>query len=105
MQAHPSAPGTNRDILSMAVSASRIADLRSDAVFKLIGLCPDDAFGPWQDIVAQGGEARSWAVRDAVERIGAQGLIDPSRTAPGLWHLVLFRWNDGESASVRLLNA
>ncbi|WP_220034109.1 hypothetical protein [Curtobacterium sp. MCLR17_043] len=32
-------------------------------------------------------------MRDRLIDIGANGLIDPSRKSPGLWHLVLFRWS------------
>jgi hypothetical protein len=29
-----------------------------------------------------------------LERLGAHGLIDPSRKQPHLWHLTLFDWNN-----------
>ncbi|WP_368074223.1 hypothetical protein [Curtobacterium sp. SGAir0471] len=38
----------------------------------------------------------SWLVRDRLVALGADGLIDPSRKRPGLWHLVLFRWNTAD---------
>ena len=48
------------------------------------------------------GTPRSWHVRAQLEAMGAQGLIDPSRKAPGLWHLVLFAWNQNGTAKVEL---
>ena len=46
----------------------------------------------------------SWAVRRRLEEAGAHGLIEPSRTAPGLWHLTLFCWNeDGAPRVTRTL--
>ncbi|WP_420714750.1 RES domain-containing protein [Roseateles sp. SL47] len=58
---------------------------------------------PWQDIANTGGTPRSWTVRDRLMAAGAHGLIDPSRQRPGLWHLVLFRWNEAGGARVRVL--
>ena len=55
--------------------------------------------------VEAGEEPSSWAVRESLEAAGAHGLIDPSRTAPGLWHLTLFRWNDDGGPRVRLVEA
>jgi hypothetical protein len=31
-------------------------------------------------------------------------LIDPSRKAPGLWHLVLFSWNQDNAPQVHLVD-
>ena len=60
-----------------------------------------DAVAPWQEVVAAGETPRSWIVRDRLVGLGANGLIDPSRKSPGLWHLVLFRWNDAGAPTVR----
>jgi pentose-5-phosphate-3-epimerase len=43
----------------------------------------------------------AWKVIEA----GANGLIDPSRKRPGLWHLVLFRWNEANGPKVRVIGA
>jgi RES domain-containing protein len=102
MQAHPPAAGELRSTWPLVVDADRIADLRDDAVFLATGMQRDDALAPWQDGLAKGHEPSSWSVRTALEEIGAEGLIDPSRKAPGLWHLVLFRWNQPNAAQVRL---
>ena len=44
---------------------------------------------------------RPFRAGDWIEAQGADGLIDPSRKAPGLWHLVLFRWNVAGAPVVR----
>jgi RES domain-containing protein len=102
MEDHPLPDGETRSIWSLFVDAGRIADLRDDAVFQAIGMRREDALRPWRDRLAQGLEPSSWAVRSGLEQMGAEGLIDPSRKAPGLWHLVLFRWNGENAAKVRV---
>ena len=90
-----------RVIVPLDVTATGIFDLRDDAACQKAGIDRADALAPWQDVVRQGGEPSSWRVADALRSLGANGLIDPSRTAPGLWHLVLFRWNVPGGAEVR----
>jgi RES domain-containing protein len=93
MQAHPLPSGMQRTVCTMAVEAHSIFDLRDDHACEQIGICRSDALAPWQELAANGGVPASWGVRERLEGAGAHGLIDPSRTASGLWHLVLFRWN------------
>ncbi|PZF58148.1 hypothetical protein DEJ23_04395 [Curtobacterium sp. MCSS17_008] len=57
---------------------------------------------PWQQVVADGGVPTSWLVRDRLVALSAGGLIDPSRKRPGLWHLVLFRWNTDGAPDVQV---
>lgn len=104
MQAHKGHRSTELDIIRVHVVAERIVDLRNPLALTTIGLSLNDAVAPWQDIVAAGGRPRSWAVRDRLEACGAQGLIDPSRKAPGLWHLVLFSWNKDDAPQVHLVD-
>jgi len=87
--------GAQRDlaVLRFSVQADGIVDLRDPSALAAVGVDLEDAVAPWQEVVAAGGVPRSWAVRRRLEDLGAEGLIDPSRTQPGLWHLVLFRWN------------
>ena len=93
MVAHTDATTPPRELLTFDVHAERIVDLR-DA----------EAMAPWKPAVEVGEEPSSWAVRRRLEEAGAHGLIDPSRTAPGLWHLTLFRWNeDGAPRVTRTL--
>ena len=66
------------------------------------GIQLSDALAPWQAIADAGGTPPSWVVRDRLIEIGANGLIDPSRKSPGLWHLVLFRWNVDGAPTVRV---
>lgn len=102
MIAHQGARAAAREIVEIDVEASGIVDLRDDAALGRIGIDLAEATAPWQDIAAAGGTPTSWTVRDRLLEIGANGLIDPSRKRPGLWHLVLFRWNEAGVPTVRL---
>ena len=104
MTAHTDARSPAREIVTIDVTASRIVALRDAAALAAAGVDVADAVAPWQDIVAAGGAPRSWAVRDRLAALGAHGLIDPSRTRPGLWHLVLFHWNEADAPTVRVRN-
>ena len=100
--AHKDTRPVEREIVEIDVEASGIVDLRDANALEAAGIDLADAVAPWQDIAAAGGTPSSWAVRDRVLEIGANGLIDPSRKRPGLWHLVLFRWNQAGAPTVRL---
>nr|WP_319390081.1 RES domain-containing protein [uncultured Cohaesibacter sp.] len=104
MLAHKDHRSENLSLISVQVSANRILDLRDEAARTAAGIALDDATAPWQEILAEGGSPRSWKVRAQLEAIGAQGLIDPSRKEPRLWHLVLFAWNRDGAARVDLLD-
>ena len=104
MIAHKKERSENLSLVSVQVSANRIVDLRDEAARTAAGIALEDATASWQDVVAEGGSPRSWKVRAQLEAIGAEGLIDPSRKEPGLWHLVLFAWNRDGSASIDLLD-
>lgn len=104
MTAHRNERAPELKVVSVEVVSSRILDLRDVAACREAEIDLQDAIAPWQEVVAQGKKARSWRVRDQVLLAGGLGLIDPSRKAPGLWHLVLFAWNlDSDSARVRLV--
>jgi RES domain-containing protein len=102
MVAHKDARPAAMEILGVEVEAAGIVDLRDASARAAAGIDLSDAVAPWQEIAAIGGTPRSWIVRDRLFEIGANGLIDPSRTSPGLWHLVLFRWNQADAPIVRL---
>ncbi|MGJ9406379.1 RES domain-containing protein [Nesterenkonia aurantiaca] len=93
MLAHTSSASPDREVLSFEVAASHIADLRDRATMASIGVDVDAAAAPWQDDVTAGRTPDSWRVRETLLKRRAQGLIDPSRKRPGLWHLTLFPWN------------
>ncbi|WP_431190959.1 RES family NAD+ phosphorylase [Kosakonia cowanii] len=95
MQAHKSNRSADLEIIRLRVHAVRVFDLRNADALSAAGIDLRDAVAPWQEIVAAGGTPSSWRVRQQLETLGAAGLIDPSRKAPGLWHLVLFSWNRG----------
>lgn len=101
MIAHKDSRSAALEIVEIAVAASAIVDLRDEAALETVGIVLADAVAPWQEIAASGGTPTSWVVRDRLVAAGANGLIDPSRKSPGLWHLVLFRWNQADAPIVR----
>lgn len=101
MTAHTGARSPTLDVLAFEVRADRIVDLRADETLRAVGIDAAAAAADWQETVAAGGAPPSWRVRETVERLGAHGLIDPSRKRPDLWHLVLFRWNRPGAPTVR----
>lgn len=101
MQAHSGAGAPERVVIALDVVADRIFDLRDERACAAAGVTTADAFAPWQEMIERGDRPSSWTVRERVESLGADGLIDPSRTAPGLWHLVLFRWNQAGAPDIR----
>jgi RES domain-containing protein len=105
MTAHRADRSSGLEIVEVTVEATRILDLRDPPALAAVGVDLADAVAPWQDVIASGGTPRSWGVRDRLVAAGANGLIDPSRRQPGLWHLVLFRWNDGDAPRVRVVPA
>jgi RES domain-containing protein len=104
MKAHRGNRSGHLEIVSMHVAADRIFDLRDASALAAMGISLEDAVAPWQEVVAAGGTPRSWSVRDRLEALGARGLVDPSRKAPGLWHLVLFSWNQDDSPTVHVID-
>jgi RES domain-containing protein len=52
---------------------------------------------PWGKALEKGDTPPSWTAADRIRADGHVGLIDPSRQQPNLWHLTLFRWNDGDA--------
>lgn len=104
MQSHKADRSDKLDLIRVQVAASRICDLRNARALAAVGVTLEDALAPWREIVARGGTPRSWRVRDRLESFGAHGLIDPSRAAPGLWHLVLFSWNHDGAPQVHLID-
>lgn len=91
-----------RELLRFEVKAQCIADLRDVSAMARVGIDPQEAFGDWQAALAEGQTPASWRVRRRLEECGAQGLIDPSRKRPGLWHLTLFAWNRADAPTVSL---
>lgn len=69
-----------REILTLAIAANRIADLRQEPAARMV----------WQDLRAAGAPSPTWAFSDAARASGAQGMLYASRSQPNLTHLVLF---------------
>ena len=101
MQKHADDRTPTLTVLSFEVRATRIADLRDVTAMAELGVAADDAFGDWQQELEVGRAPASWRVREQLESMGAQGLVDPSRKSPGLWHLTLFEWNTASAPTVR----
>jgi RES domain-containing protein len=104
MQSHSGNRSRNLEIVRVSVTSDKIIDLRNAEALFAAGIDLNDAIAPWQEIVREGGVPRSWNVRNRLTSLGIKGLIDPSRKAPGLWHLVLFSWNHDTHSRVSLLN-
>jgi len=101
MIAHADDRNPDLEVLQFDVKASRIVDLRDHEALKPLGVSPSDAAADWQEAVAAGDTPASWKVRETLQSLGANGLIDPSRKRPNLWHLTLFTWNAEGAPSVR----
>ncbi|RZT64024.1 RES domain-containing protein [Microcella alkaliphila] len=91
-------------VVPFVVTADQIADLRDSDVWAALRADPRCASASWRDALDNGDTPPSWEIRDRLEASGARGLIDPSRTQPSLWHLVLFRWNEPGEATVSYAN-
>lgn len=102
MLAHKDDRSQVLSVVSIRVRAKNIFDLRNPLARDSAGINLEDAVAPWQELVKNGQEPRSWKVRDQLEALGAQGLMDPSRKSRGLWHLVLFIWNRDHAPVVEL---
>jgi len=103
MQAHTHADAPEQTLLKLNVVANNIFDLRDALACQTAGIDPADANAPWQKTVATGGTPPSWQVANMLRKLGANGLIDPSRNAPDLWHLVLFNWNTENHSVVTVI--
>lgn len=100
--AHRDARASALEIVEVDVAAAGIVDLRDPTALAKLGIDIADAMAPWQHVAASGGTPSSWSVRDRLIQAGANGLIDPSRQRPDLWHLVLFHWNAPDSPTAHL---
>lgn len=103
MKSHNANRSANLDIVKVRFIADKILDLRNADAVLAAGIDLNDAIAPWQEIVNEGGIPYSWNVRNRLESLGVNGLIDPSRKAPGLWHLVLFSWNNNSQSHVNII--
>ena len=91
-----------RSLLGLRVAANRLVDLRNATACAALGIDPARGKVDWIAALDRNEAPPSWAVADRARALGAAGLIDPSRRAPGAWHLVLFRWNEPGEAAVSI---
>jgi len=94
-----------RIVLTFGLGAASVFDLREAEALAMVRREAGDPLGDWQRALAHSETPSSWRARDWIEASGAVGLIDPSRRAAGLWHLVLFRWNEAGAPTIHALNA
>lgn len=82
-----------RALVTLTVAAEWLVDLRDAAGCAALGIDTSRVREDWIAALDRGEEPPSWRVADRLRAIGADGLIDGSRRAPGEAHIVLFRWN------------
>ncbi|TPG12716.1 RES family NAD+ phosphorylase [Sphingomonas oligophenolica] len=85
--------GLPRVIVPVDLSEARVFDQRDAAACASLGIDPDRSNQDWRAALAAGEEPGSWVAADRVRRIGADGIVDRSRSINGGWHVALFRWN------------
>ena len=84
----------DRALMRLMVEADRLVDLRDRVACAALEIDPAAAKQDWIAALDRGETPPSWRVADRARAVGAAGLIDRSRRAPGQWHLVLFGWGD-----------
>jgi len=89
-------------MFALHLSAARILDLRDARQCTRFAIDPANSNIRWQKERAAGQIASTWAISDAARAAGADGMLNPSRSRPGLTHLVLFRWNQPGAPDLRL---
>nr|WP_254170502.1 RES family NAD+ phosphorylase [Roseibium polysiphoniae] len=92
---------SERVLLTFDLSDCRLCDLRHPDAAELYEL----ARQPWIAPLEAGATPPSWSAADEIRKAGFDGLIDPSRRRPGLWHVTLFRWNEGDGPKVRSIGS
>ncbi|PJI92825.1 RES domain-containing protein [Yoonia maricola] len=91
-----------RVMVPLSLSDARMVDLRSTQTCHALGVDPAWPSVPWASERAAGAPATSWRASDVARAYGADGMIYSSRRAPERWHVVLFRWNKGDGATLAL---
>ena len=85
--------GIARVAVPLELDGAWVVDQRDRSACSALGIDPALSALPWQDALQRGEEPPSWINATKARAAGADGLIDPSRSIPGGWHLDLFRWN------------
>lgn len=86
-----------RTVVALDVQAQGICDLRDRAACAALGFDATLAAVPWHEAPPP-----SWTIVEMLIARGANGVIDPSRKRPDLFHLALFRWNEPGAPTVTL---
>src|SRR3569623_231998 len=89
-------------VIRLNVTAASHVALRNKEACEAMRIGPAEVGEDWVAALDKGEEPSSWRASDRARGLGAIGLIDGSRRAPGEWHPVLFRWNYGGRTLVEI---
>ena len=84
----------DRGIFRVRVENAKIADLRRPEIRRALRTTLPEVHAFWADLMANGQTSPTWAISDALRKMGADRLLTPSRSRPDLTHLTLFNWNN-----------
>ena len=87
-----------RVTVPLRLAQARLADLRSPAAARNLGVDFAATIADWRAERADGRPVLTWPVGDRIRQSGMDGMLYTSRKAPPHWHVVLFSWNDGGGA-------
>lgn len=90
-----------RMIHLIEVTVDRIVDLRIPQIRDDLNTSLSDIHADWKEERTSGQPAATWLLSDRLRKLGAQGILSPSRSRPDLTHLTLFDWNSDTGASVK----
>jgi RES domain-containing protein len=91
----------DRLLVPLWLEAAHLADFRDPATVSALELKGGETSITWRDQREIGQPATSWLASDAARASGADGMIYTSRKVPARWHVVLFRWNEPGTPSLR----
>ncbi|WP_299926412.1 RES family NAD+ phosphorylase [uncultured Pelagimonas sp.] len=92
-----------RKIYPIQITHARLVDLRDPKVREAFDTRLSDLHVFWSDLMASGDPVPTWNLSDRLRKIGADGILTPSRSRPDLTHLTLFRWNIAGGPTVQQL--
>ena len=93
---------STRAIFLLKITNARVINIRNAKAPELYGIDASEMHCRWQEHVRDGKPSPTWQISDAIRAAGFDGLLAPSRSAPDLTHLTLFRWNEPNAHSVTL---
>ncbi|ARO15442.1 hypothetical protein BVG79_02102 [Ketogulonicigenium robustum] len=97
--------GVARVVVPLQVDGAWLLDLRDPIACCAVGIDPEWSRASWRQALSAGAAPASWAIADAARAAGADGLVDPSRSIPGGWHVNLFHWNIPSAPQIQIVGA